>query len=316
MAQKDFLKNIRGMHFFDSHIHMVSRTTDDYQQMAEAGVVAVIEPSFWQGQPRTEAGTFKDYFNSLVGWERFRASQFGIRHYCTIGLNAKEANNEPLAEAVMELLPLYICKEGVVGVGEIGFDDQTALEEKYFRQQIELAKEAVLPIQIHTPHRDKKRGTSRSMDILEEHGVDPSMVVIDHNNEETVQEVLDRGYWTAFTIYPYTKMGNERMVEIVKKYGSERVIVDSSADWAVSDPLAVPKTASLMIEKGIPEYDVYLTCFKNAVDAYGQSGELHEKTLLQPVNIDQRQTFEDNSVLRGQQPRVDTPDNNNDNIVR
>ena len=117
----DFLDQIRGMSFFDMHVHMISRTTDDYQAMADAGVVAVIEPAFWMGQPRSGPDSFRDYFATLVGWERFRASQFGIRHYCTIGLNSKEANQEALAEAVMEMLPLFIYKEGVVGIGEIGF---------------------------------------------------------------------------------------------------------------------------------------------------------------------------------------------------
>ncbi len=82
----------------DPHIHMTSRTTDDYEAMRAAGIVAIIEPAFWLGQPRTTLGAFKDYFSSLVGFERFRASQFGIQHYCTIGLNSKEANNEALAE--------------------------------------------------------------------------------------------------------------------------------------------------------------------------------------------------------------------------
>ena len=129
------------MKFLDSHVHMVSRTTDDYQRMAAAGVAAIIEPSFWQGQPRTCAGTFKDYYNQLLGFERFRASQFGIQHYCTIGLNPKEANNERLAEAVLEIMPLYICKEGVVGIGEIGYDDQSKMEERYLIRQAELALE-------------------------------------------------------------------------------------------------------------------------------------------------------------------------------
>jgi len=180
------LDSIKGMKFFDPHIHMVSRTTDDYQAMADAGIVALIEPAFWLGQPRTGIDSFRDYYSSLVGWERFRSSQFGIKHYCTIGLNSREANNERLAEQVMEILPLFIYKEGVVGIGEIGFDDQTAAEDKYYRLQLELAKEAGLPIQIHTPHRDKKKGTQRSMDIAIEHGIDPKMVIVDHNNEETV----------------------------------------------------------------------------------------------------------------------------------
>ena len=136
------LEIIKGMKFFDPHVHMSSRTTDDYQAMADAGVVALIEPAFWLGQPRTGIDSFRDYYSSLVGWERFRSSQFGIKHYCTIGLNSREANNEKLAAEVMEILPLFIYKEGVVGIGEIGFDDQTAAEEKYYRLQLELAKEA------------------------------------------------------------------------------------------------------------------------------------------------------------------------------
>jgi len=293
------------MMLIDPHIHMTSRTTDDYQAMRAAGIVAVIEPAFWLGQPRTSAGTFKDYYSSIVGWERFRASQFGIHHYCTIGLNSKEANNEALAEEVMELLPLYACKEGVVAIGEIGYDDMTQAEDKYFRQQLELAKELEMLVLIHTPHRNKKAGTSRSMDVCLEHGLDPSRVIVDHNNEETVQETLDRGFWAAFTIYPQTKMGNARMVEIVRQYGCDRIIVDSSADWGVSDPLAVPKTARLMLEQGIPEAQVRAVCYENALAAYSQSGQMHEADWLNPATIDQRQLYSGNSVLRGQEPVVE-----------
>ncbi|WP_224996150.1 TatD family hydrolase [Cesiribacter sp. SM1] len=302
-----------NMKFIDPHIHVTSRTTDDYEAMRKAGVVAIIEPAFWLGQPRTKVGSFQDYFSSLVGWERFRASQFGIKHYCTIGLNSKEANNEALAEQVMELLPLFVGKEGVVAVGEIGYDDQTEAEDKYYRLQLELAKEVALPVLIHTPHRNKKQGTTRSMDVSEEHGLDPKMVIVDHNNEETVKEVLDRGYWAAFTIYPHTKMGSERMVEIVKQYGPERIIVDSAADWGVSDPLAVPKTAALMLQHGIPREHVEQTCYYNALAAYGQSGQMKESDWLQAGPVDQRHKFSGNSVLRGgQEPNVE---NGGSNIV-
>lgn len=297
---------IKGMQFFDPHVHMTSRTTDDYQAMADAGIVGLIEPAFWLGQPRTGIDSFRDYYSSLIGWERFRSSQFGIKHYCTIGLNSREANNEALAEQVMEILPLFLYKEGVVGVGEIGFDDQTAAEEKYYRLQLELAKEAALPVQIHTPHRDKKRGTTRSMDIALEHGLDPYMVIVDHNNEETVKEVLDKGFWAAFTIYPFTKMGNERMVEIVKQYGSERIMVNSAADWGISDPMAVPKTAALMKEKNISDEDIRMVTYQNAITAFAQSGQLNESDFKVVTTVDQTNKFEGNTILRGgQQPRID-----------
>jgi len=274
--------------------------------MADAGVVALIEPAFWLGQPRTGVDTFRDYYSSLIGWERFRSSQFGIKHYCTIGLNSREANNEPLAEQVMEILPLFIYKEGVVGVGEIGFDDQTAAEEKYYRLQLDLAKEANLPVQIHTPHRDKKKGTTRSMDIAIEQGLDPQMEIVDHNNEETVKEVLDRGFWAAFTIYPFTKMGNERMVEVVRQYGAKNIMINSAADWGISDPLAVPKTAALMKQHGISDEDIRLVTYQNAITAFGQSGQIDESDFASSLQIDQTKKFSGNTILRGgQQPRMD-----------
>jgi uncharacterized protein len=295
------------MQFIDPHIHMQARTTDDYEALAAAGVVAVLEPAFWVGQPRTNAGAFQHYYSSLVGWERFRAAQFGIRHYCMMGLNSKEANNAALADQVLnELLPRYLGKDGVVAVGEIGFDDITAQEEKVYRAQLEMAKDAGLPVCVHTPHRNKKQGTLRSMEIALEHGLDPSTVVIDHNNEETVKSVLDQGFFAAFTIYPKTKMGNERMVQIAEKYGSTRVIVDSSADWGVSDSLAVPKTARLMIERGIAESDVRAICYENALAVYGKSGQIREEDWKTPAPVDQRQLFEGNSVLRGQDPKVES----------
>ena len=292
------------MKAIDPHIHMSSRTTEDYERMRDAGIVAVIEPAFWLGQPRTHVGSYIDYLSTIVGWERFRASQFGIRHYCTIGLNSKEANNEALAEAVMDILPRYLSKEGVVAVGEIGYDDQSALEDRYYRQQLALALEHDMLVMVHTPHRDKKAGTIRSMQVAVEMGMAPGRVIIDHNNEETVREVLDRGFWAGFTLYPNTKMDSARMVEIVRQYGPERIIVDSSADWGVSDALAVPRTARLMLERGIAHRDVEATCYGNALAAYGQSGQMLESHWLEPAPVDQRTLFEGNSVLRGQSPRV------------
>jgi hypothetical protein len=293
------------MRFFDPHIHVTSRTTDDLERMATAGVRAIIEPAFWVGQPRTTSGSFVDYFSSLLGWERFRAAQFGIAHYCAIGLNSKEANNEPLAREVLELLPRFALKEGVVAIGEIGFDEITPAEERAYVAQVELAREHDMVVMVHSPHRDKKRGIRRSLDIARELGFPMEKLVIDHNNEETVASTLEAGAWAAFTIYPHTKMGSERMVEIVKAYGPERVIVDSSADWGVSDPLAVPRTAKLMLERGIAVQAVERVTWQNALEAYGQSGQIDTEALLARPAIDQRQLFADNSVLRGQAPRVE-----------
>jgi len=290
------------MKLFDPHIHMTSRTTDDYEAMAKAGIRAIIEPAFWLGQPRTKVGTFEDYFQALLGWERFRASQFGITHYCTIGLNPKEANSPNVAPGVIELMPHYLGKDGVVAVGEIGFDDQTPAEEKYFHAQLDLATKFDLPVLIHTPHRDKKRGTERSLAVVKEHKFPEERVLIDHNNEETLPLTLATGCWAGHSIYPNTKMDEPRMAALVKKYGAARMIVNSAADWGVSDPLKVPKTAIAMKDVGISDADIETIVWKNPIAFFGQTGRIIAADLGEAAKFDQAELFEGNSVLRGQAP--------------
>jgi predicted metal-dependent TIM-barrel fold hydrolase len=289
------------MKIFDPHIHMTSRSTDDYEAMAKAGILAIVEPAFWLGQPRTNAGSFVDYFNSLLGWERFRASQFGIRHYCTIGLNPKEANNPKLSEEVLAIMPRFLAKDGVVAVGEIGFDDQTDTEEECLFKQIKLAEEFSLPILIHTPHRDKKRGTIRTIDVVRRAKFPEELVLIDHNNEETLPIVLETKCWAGHTIYPNTKMDEMRMAALVKKYGTDRIVVNSAADWGISDPLKVPKTIAVMREQGIADGDIQKIVWDNPVAFFAQSGRLDVSDLEQRPAIDRTQKFETNSVLRGDQ---------------
>ncbi|HEY0714681.1 MAG TPA: TatD family hydrolase [Polyangia bacterium] len=296
------------MRLFDPHIHMTSRTTDDYQAMAAAGIAAIVEPAFWVGQPRNHVGTFEDYFLSLLGWERFRSQQFGIRHFCTLALNPKEANNPKVADGVVALLERYLEKDGVVAVGEIGYDDQTDVEDHYFRKQVELARKYDLPVLIHTPHRDKRRGTERTLALIKDMKFPPELTLVDHNNEETLPLVLESGCWAGHSIYPATKMDEHRMVTLVKKYGPERIIVNSAADWGVSDPLKVPKTLAAMSEAGVSEADQELVFWRNPVRFFAQSGrlDLDEGLVGEAAKVDQRQLWEGNSVLRGQQPRVDS----------
>jgi len=294
------------MRYFDSHIHMLSRVTDDYENMADAGVLGLVEPAFWQGQPRTQLGTFIDYYDSLIGWERFRASQFGIRHFCTIGLNPKESNNLSLAEEVMKLIPRYLQKDGVVGVGEIGYDDMTPNEERFFGEQLELAKKFNLPALIHTPHRDKVKGTERTLALVREIGIREELVVVDHLNEQTLPMVLDSGCWRGHSVYPHTKMSEERMVALLKQYGLERMIVNSAADWGRSDPLKVPKTGQAMLNAGFSEDDVDRVLFRNPIEYYAQSGRISLDEFSADMKIDQTQLFEENSVLRGQTPIVES----------
>jgi uncharacterized protein len=281
---------------FEPHIHMTSRTTDDYQAMAAVGVKALVEPAFWLGQPRTSVGTFVDYFSGLVGWERFRAGQFGIRHHCAIALNPKEANDGHVRDEVIALLPRFLAKDGVVAVGEVGYDAMTPAEDQALAAQLELALEHGLPVLVHTPHRDKLEGTRRTLDVVRESGLAPERVLIDHNNELTVGLVADSGCWMAFSIYPQTKMDEYRMVRILREHGTERMLVNSAADWGQSDPLKVAKTAAAMAEAGFGDDEVDTVVWRNPVAFFAQSGRLE----LDEVEPDPTASFEGNVITRGE----------------
>jgi uncharacterized protein len=285
------------MRIFEPHAHMTSRTTDDYEAMAASGVKVLVEPAFWLGQPRTSAGSFVDYFNSLLGWERFRASQFGIRHHCTIGLNPKEANDDALRREVLALLPRFLAKDGVVAVGEIGYDAMTPAEDEALRAQFELAVEFELPALVHTPHRDKAAGTKKTLQLVEETGLAPETVLIDHNNELTVKDVHASGCWAGFSIYPGTKMDEYRMVRIIEEIGTDRIMINSACDWGVSDPLKVSKTVAAMRDAGIDEDEIDKVVWRNPLEFFAQSGRLILDDLGER---DLAATFEGNTLLRGE----------------
>jgi predicted metal-dependent TIM-barrel fold hydrolase len=289
------------MRIFEPHAHMFSRVTDDYERMAMAGIAAVLEPAFWLGQPRTHVGTFLDYFDTLLGWEPYRAAQFGIRHYCALSLNPKEANDDRVNRGVLDALPRYLVKDGVLAVGEIGYDDMTPKEELFFAEQLELARAAGLPALIHTPHRDKKRGVERTLALLRESRFPLERALVDHNNEETVALCIDTGCHMAFSIYPNTKMDEERMVEILRRYGTDRMIVNSACDWGKSDPLKVPRTALLMRQRGFPDDEIDKVVWRNPVAFFAQSGRLDLGDLESGGAAEApREPFLGNVIQRGQ----------------
>jgi len=264
----------RSLKIFEPHCHMVSRTTDDYERMALAGVEVVVEPAFWLGEPRRRAGTFFDYFDSLVGFERKRAANYLIDHYAAISMNPRESNDRALAKEVLREMPRWLDDPSVVAVGEIGFDDITDAEEESIRQQIEMARKARLPVMIHTPHVRKPEGTTRTIRIIRDMGFPAEMVDMDHNTEETTPETLEAGCWCGLTIYPVTKLSPERAVSILEKHGTDRVFLNSSCDWGPSDPLSVHRAALEMRRRGFPEAEVRKVVWENPIAFFRQSGRL------------------------------------------
>jgi predicted metal-dependent TIM-barrel fold hydrolase len=261
------------MKYIEPHAHMVSRVTDDYQRMALSGCEAVCEPAFWAGFDRSSPAGFYDYFCQLTEHEPKRAAKFGLKHFCWLCINPKESEDVNLAGDVIALIPQFLEKPNVLGIGEIGLNKNSRNEMKVLEMHVELAAKFDQLILVHTPHlEDKLKGTRLILDVIKSsRRIKPGRVIIDHVEEHTVKVVLDRGHWAGMTLYPETKCTPARAIDILENYGNERLWLNSACDWGVSDPLAVPKTALEMRKRGHRASQIEKVVFQNPKKFLSQS---------------------------------------------
>ncbi len=228
------------MQIIQPHYHAIARTAQDYERMAMSGVVAVAEPAFWAGFDRKYPETFIDYFRQISEFEPTRAAQYGIRHFSWVAVNPKEAENRTLTREVLSQMPEFFQKPTVLGVGETGLHKSTKNECDALEAHVDLAMKHQQLVLIHTPHlADKVHGTKRVLEVLAGMNVDRDRIWIDHVEEQTIRPCLDAGYWVGFTLYPITKCSPKRAVDMLEKYGWDRILVNSSADWGPSDPFTL-----------------------------------------------------------------------------
>ena len=262
------------MQMIDMHIHMYSRTTDDYDRMRLAGIEAVIEPAFWGGCDKTSPDSHLDYFNHITTFEPARAAKRNIKHYVVLGMNAKEAENTRIAFEVIERMKPLFDRPNVIGVGEIGLNLNTPNEIEVLRRQLVYARDTGQFTIIHTPHVPKLEGVKIILGLVKELGIDPATVDVDHNTEETIELTLQAGCWAGMTVYP-TKLSPERAVGMIQKYGTQRMLVNSSADWETSDPLSVCRTAQEMRSRGLSTADIRTMVWDNPRKFLSQSPKFH-----------------------------------------
>jgi predicted metal-dependent TIM-barrel fold hydrolase len=261
------------MYYFDPHIHMVSRTTDDYEQLAKMGCVGVSEPAFWAGFDRGSVDSFRDYFRQLTDFEKRRAQQYGIRHFTWLCINAKEAENVHLSRDVIAMIPEFLDQPTVLGIGEIGLNKNTPNESIIFLEHVDLAVQHDQSILIHTPHlEDKFQGTMMILDMLcDDSRLDRNRVLVDHVEEHTVRHVIEEGFWAGMTLYPVSKCTPQRAVDIIEMYGPERLLVNSAGDWGPSKPTAVPDFMLEMRRRGHSESLIRRIVYDNPIEFFSQS---------------------------------------------
>jgi uncharacterized protein len=149
---------------------------------------------------------------------------------------------------------------------------------------MDIAAEKDMLMTVHLPHNNKPEGMKRIERILlndKNKGVgkyNREKILVDHNVEETIEKTLELGMWAGLSVYPVTKLSPERAIKIIKKYGTERIMIHSAADWGISDPLSVPLVAREMRKSGeFTINDIEKVTFYNAYEYYKQSDRFNWK---------------------------------------
>ena len=168
-------------------------------------------------------------------------------------MNPKEAEDRALADAVIDGMGEYLNHPRCVAMGEIGFNNITPNEEHALVRQLRMAEERKMPVVLHLPHFNKLKGITRVLEIIKAEGLTRERIDIDHNVEETIGLALESGCYAGMTVYPYSKLSPERVSAMIREHGHERVIVNGSADWGISDPLSLIKVVERLRTDGFGE---------------------------------------------------------------
>lgn len=156
--------------------------------------------------------------------------------YCTVGIHPHEAANEPEVDA--ETLIRLAEHPKVVGFGETGLDffyehSPRAEQERSFRAHIAAARQAQLPVIIHT--READDDIVRILDDEMEKGAFPGLVHCFSSGHEVAERAVAHGLYISFSgIATFKKADNLR--ESALNLPLERLLVETDAPYLAPIP--------------------------------------------------------------------------------
>lgn len=252
------------LQLFDAHLHPEALSDQDLESMRFFGVERALVVAHHLPEPTPKA--LRKHFDDLMLRQLPRLERLGIRAWAALGVHPRCIPRRGLSE-VLASLPDYFRGGRVVAVGETGLHSGGIEEEEAFLEQLALARQLKLKVVVHTPVRDKERHTRRILTLLRESGVRPSRVLVDHANGRTVRNILGCGHWAGLTLHPEA-LKAERAVALVRRLGSERLVLNSDAGDGAGDILGLARVAHMLAKAKLSERVVKRVAFDNAARFY------------------------------------------------
>jgi predicted metal-dependent TIM-barrel fold hydrolase len=226
------------MEFIDLAARTAGRPVDDYLKLALAGCAAVVEPAAIPAG--VERGALEERIERLAGIEPRRAARYGIAHYCWLGLAEHEHGAAP---ELLDLLPKLLDRPTVLGLGGIGFSRFPGARRERLRAQLWLARAGDHLVQLRAL-RDPFDAAAL-LDDLRATGVDPRRVIVQAEDEASLEAILRHGLWAELSLAPERPARAARAAALTAARGADRVCIGSGLGLGLDDPLAL---ARFMVE--------------------------------------------------------------------
>jgi predicted metal-dependent TIM-barrel fold hydrolase len=254
------------MRFFDAHLHADCRSSEELETMSLFGTEAAVTLSVGAGL--SARASVLDYWDRLARSEPRRAARFSLRLGAGRGLHPAAADRDN--REALESLSTYLAQPGVVALGELGLETGSAEEVALLRAQLTLSNQVGLPVVLHTPEENKLAVTRQLLGIVEQAGLGPGVVLVDHVAEESLEAVRASGCWIGLTVHPRS-LTPQRATGLLELYGPERVVLSSDVGRDPADLWSLPRTALECRRLGLGEV-AQPAFYDNACAFYGFGG--------------------------------------------
>ena len=248
--------------FFDARLHARSLRRPDLDDLRFFGVGGALVPMDDAVTPAS-ADAVRDAWETIAPRALRRLRRAGLQGRAALGIHPRSIPWRGL-EALLQELPDFLGRPGVVAIGEIGLAEGHPREERLLERQLELAASLRMPVSAVVPWREREPMTRRLLAMLRASEVEPQRVLLQGVDGRTVKMVRACGH-QAGLLLAAGEPAIEEAVRIVRALGPEGLVLSSGAGEAGANLLALALAAGRLGQAGLSEAVVRRVCGGNAM---------------------------------------------------
>ncbi len=194
--------------------------------------------------------------------------------YASIGIHPHDTKNVKGFDDILKLMKLAKDNEKVVAIGEIGLDffknySPKDVQEKYFRMQINVARELNLPIIIH----DRDAHDEVYKILKEEKAFEVGGIFHCYSGDYNfAKKIFDLNFLISFPGTITFKKNREKAESLIKKIPLDKILTETDAPFLTPEPFRGKQNEPMYVKyvtkkiaeiKNLDEEEVCMAVIKN-----------------------------------------------------